>query len=90
MYRGNGYLNGKPYHGTSNRDNGGGCFLATMIIFFILMNAGLIYVYFWCLNDDSLFSGDDLWKTIILGFWIFEGVGLVYALFEYFMSDNSK
>lgn len=88
MYRGPGYLNGKPYHGTSNRDNGGGCFLEAMIILFILANAVSVYLYFWCLNDDSLFSTDDLWKTIILGIWIFEFVGLLCILFNIFTGRN--
>ena len=88
MYRGPGYLNGKPYHGTSNRDNGGCLPIAAIIIPLVLGNIAFIYIYFWGLNDDSLFSTDDLWRTFILGFWIFEFVGLLCILFNIFTGKN--
>lgn len=55
-----------------------------MFILGVLSNAIMVYAYFWGLNDDSLFSTDYLWRTVILWAWIFEICLLLFIAFNVF------
>ncbi|MBQ6167246.1 MAG: hypothetical protein IJK41_07480 [Muribaculaceae bacterium] len=71
----------------SNEQESLGCgTLSAFIVGLILANVVFVYMYFWGLNDNSLFSGDDLWKTIIIMAWLCEGFWFFYFLWDYFFN----